>query len=51
MAECSVPPMDTYSKVVELNQVFGDSLIVINMKGFEIGFSFTYGVIQSKGIF
>ena len=51
MAECGVPPMDTYSKVVELNQVFGDLLVVTHMKGFEVGSSFAYGVMWSKVVF
>ena len=51
MAACGVPPMDVCSEAVEFNQVFGDSLVVMHTKGFEVGFSFAYGVVWSKVVF
>ena len=47
-AKCNIPPMDVCHEAVELNQVFGDSLVVTHMKGFKVSFSFTYRVVRSK---
>ena len=51
MVECGILPMDAWGKVIEFDQVFGDSLIVIHSKGFEVGFSSAYGVVGSKVVF
>ena len=51
MAECNVPPMDACGQAVELNQVFGDLLVVTHAKGFKVSFGFAYRVMWSKFVF
>ena len=51
MAECSISPMDTCDKAVELNQVFGNLLFIMHTEGFQVGFAFAYGVVWSKVVF
>ena len=50
-AEGGIAPLDLGSKVVEVDEVLHDVLVLTHVEILEVSLSFAFGVVQSKVIF
>ena len=51
LVEGGVTPLDMGSKVVEVNKVLHDALVIIQLEVFEVGLSLAFGIIGFEVIF
>ena len=50
-AEGSIAPLDMGGKVVEVDEVLHNVLVIAHLEVFEVSFSLTFGIMESEVIF